>query len=723
MDGRLIQANINSFMKTKAVTSFVMVLVATAIGTSGALAAKKNQQAPQTPLTATGRKLEAQYAGQLEALKAEIAGVLPVANDRKQAAFLKAREAEVAAEAEVKAAQQRMGEINTVKALVGHAKGKWIGGADKGIAAATAMLKKATTDAEREAAQKDLVKWQENRKDGENALKERQANSDKAEKERPKIEKEMKEAEEALAQAKAATLKMVKDLGLKSFLSSGTLDAKLAKYVVLLDATPHGLAAFAQQGEAQRTLIDKMLSADDLLVRMAVADGAKDGNYGQAMEIYRNIWNASDNVAEGPLRRLALAISLEHAVPVKQRNAVARTDAPATVDPVKRYLHFEKALLDGELDPAFKDLSTWEYRMAVDGEEPDEILAWGREMLRSYRPDHITTSDYRWRYVAAVRSDIKYGSQDNKYDKDELQFFQNILMNGGVCGRRAFFGRFMLRAFGIPTTARPQRGHAALAHWTPDGWVVCLGGGWGAGWTKTRYNKDLDFLATTQARAVGEPFMLVKRAQWIGDVMGESRVFGFLSGNPGFWYGVSLYTQRGIIEDAKAKTLAAVGEDIGEANETREKVEIAKVTLADADRKVSIDRKGVITIPAAATSKPTKSTGKIIFLNSHLGGKQLHYSRTGGHQGFEYTFDVPSAGKYALTAGVVTPSWKQSLLLAVNNAREPVEIALPHTVGLWDKTEPVVIELAKGRNVLRFSREGDVKGVTIKDFTLVPEST
>ena len=297
-----------------------------------------------------------------------------------------------------------------------------------------------------------------------------------------------------------------------------------------MEATPRGLAAFAQQGDEQQELIDEMLADDDLLVQMAVADGAKDGKYGRAMEIYRDIRKASDKAAEGPLQRLALAISLEHAVPVKQRNAVADTDAPATVDPVKRYLHFEKAFLDGELDPAFKDLSIWDYRMVVDGEEPDEILAWGREMLRNYRPDHITTADYRWRYVALVRSDIRYGSQDNQYDKDELQFFQNILMNGGVCGRRAFFGRFILRAFGIPTTARPQRGHAALAHWTPDGWVVCLGGGWGTGWTKTRYNKDLDFLATTQARATGEHFMQVKRAQWIGDVMGEHRVFGFLSG-------------------------------------------------------------------------------------------------------------------------------------------------------------------------------------------------
>jgi hypothetical protein len=32
----------------------------------------------------------------------------------------------------------------------------------------------------------------------------------------------------------------------------------------------------------------------------------------------------------------------------------------------------------------------------------------------------------------------------------------------------------------------------------------------------------------------------VKRAQWIGEVMGEPRTFGLLSGDPAFWNGVSL---------------------------------------------------------------------------------------------------------------------------------------------------------------------------------------
>ena len=341
-------------MKTTVKTSFVMILAAAALGTSMTFAAKKSKKAPEASLTAAGQKLENQYADQLKALKAELAKALPTVNARAKAAFLKSREDEVAAQVEIEAAQKGMNAIKAAQGGVGHAKGKWIGGADKGIAAAKAKLKNAKTAAERDAAKEELAKWEKNREEGVAALKERQAALDKAERERPAVEKKMKAAEKKLAEAKAVTLKAVKDLKLEALLSSDKLDVKLAKYVVMHEATPNGLAAFAEQGEAQQKLIDKMLSSDDLLVEMAVADGATNGKYGQAMQIYSDIWAASDKVAEGPLRRLALAIALEHAVPVKQRNAVADTAAPATVDPVKRYLHYEKALINDELDPAFK---------------------------------------------------------------------------------------------------------------------------------------------------------------------------------------------------------------------------------------------------------------------------------------------------------------------------------------------------------------------------------
>jgi len=704
-------------MKTKTMTVFCLALITMTIGASNAWAAK--EAALETPLTVAGQKLLERYTSMLTELQAEISKALPTVDQQKEAAYLKAREAEKAAEAEVKAAQERLGKVATAQALVDHAKGKWIGGAEKGIAEAEAKLENATTEAERNAAQEELVKWQKNREDGIKALKERQEALDQARREEPKLIKELEAAEEALTQAKARTMQAINAFNLQSFLSSDKLDDQLAKYVVLFEATPRGLAEFAQQGKEQQKLIQKLLADADLMKQMVVADGAKDGKYGQAMKIYTDIQKASTKATGGVLQRLALAISLEHAAPIAQRNAVALTDAPATVNPVNRYLHFEKAFLNGELDPGFEGLSVWDYRMVVNGEEPDEILAWGREMLHNYRPDHISTSDYRWRYVAAVRTDIKYGSQDNQYDKPELQFFQNILMNGGVCGRRAFFGRFILRAFGVPTTARPQPGHASLAHWTPDGWVVCLGGGWGAGWVMGR-KKDLDFLVITQARAVGEPYMQVKRAQWLGDVMGEPRTFGLLSGDPAFWNGVALYRQRAIVEEAKAVALAAVGEDIGEANEPEEKDVVEAVTVTEADRKIVVGAGGVITIPAVACSKPTNSTQKIVFMKSHLGGMQLHYNRLGTPEEFEYTFDAPAAGKYALTARVVTPSWKQQLLVAVNGAEKPTDIALPFTVGMWDKTQPVEVTLVKGRNVLRFSRIEPVKGLTIRDFTLRP---
>ncbi|HAS81740.1 MAG TPA: hypothetical protein DCS43_03460 [Verrucomicrobia bacterium] len=684
--------------------------------------AAKTQQAPVVvePLTVDAAALDARYANQLEALRVQLKAALPLVDAQKQSAYLAAREVELAAAEDLDKAQQLLGRIGGAQAAVGHAKNKWIAGADKGIAKAQEMLKDAKTDDERAAAQKDLESWMKNREDGLQALKERQAKLDQVLAEEPALRNRQEAAQTVLTQAQAETLKAVDALGVGEFIDSSKLDGQLARFVVLSEATPRGLAVFAAQGEAQDALVAKLLEDEALMVQMLVADGANGGNYGQAMMIYTDIQQASAKAKDGVLQRLALAVALEHAVPVTQTNPSADTEAPATVDPVKRYLHYETAFLAGELDPGFKGLSVWDYRFVVDGDEPDAILAWGREMLRSYRPDHITTPDYQWRYVAAVRTEVQYGSQFNKYDKPELQSYQNMLMNGGVCGRRAFFGRFILRAFGIPTTARPQTGHAALVHWTPDGWVACLGAGWGGGTTKTRYTKDLDFLASTQARALGDKFMQVKRAQWIGDVMGEPRVFGFLTDTPGLWYGVALYRQRAMIEESKAVTLAAVGEELGEANESNVAYAFVSPTVTEADRRISVKANGVITIPASASSNPTESSGKILFMPSNLGGMQLHYSRTGDAQTFAYTFDAPEAGAYALTARVACPTWGQLLAVAPNGS-QPIDIALPLTVGLWGQSEPVTISLVKGRNVLEFSRTGDnIRGLTIKEFTLTP---
>jgi hypothetical protein len=266
--------------------------------------------------------------------------------------------------------------------------------------------------------------------------------------------------------------------------------------------------------------------------------------------------------------------------------------------------------------------------------------------------------------------------------------------------------------------ARPQPGHATLAHWTPDGWVVCLGARWGFGTIEG--SKDLNFLAMTQARKVEAEYPKVLRAQWVGAVLGEKKAPGFAAQPSGFWNGVALYTQRAIIEKSGAVALAAVGTDIGEANESKEKDVIQAVTISEEDRQIVVGTDGAITIPAVACSKPTNNTEKIRFMPSNLGGMQMHYSRLGETEDFEYTFDAPAAGTYALTARVVTTSADQHLMLAANGANEPIDITMPFTIGNWETSQPVEISLVKGRNVLHFSRPGAIKGLTIKDFTLKP---
>jgi hypothetical protein len=274
------------------------------------------------------------------------------------------------------------------------------------------------------------------------------------------------------------------------------------------------------------------------------------------------------------------------------------------------------------------------------------MLAWGREMLRNYRPDHVLNPDDGWRYSAAVTTDVKYGSQNVKDDLPELQRYQNIMKNGGVCGRRAFFGRFILRSFGIPTVARPQRGHAALARWTPKEWVINLGAGWGNRDAKgVMEMTDADFLLETQARKRPAEYEKALRACWAGDALGQPKYVSMKPASAGLWSNLAQFQKMAIVADVKPVQLAAQGTELGEANESAEvrARALVKAEVTEADKKVTVGPNGVITIPAAA-----------------CGGAQILGSFGGGHQLFSGSgaitcdVEVPGAGNYALTARVAT---------------------------------------------------------------------
>jgi len=188
-------------------------------------------------------------------------------------------------------------------------------------------------------------------------------------------------------------------------------------------------------------------------------------------------------------------------------------------------------------------------------------------------------------------------------------------------------------------------------------------------------------------------------------------------GSGGFWHALALNQKRAMVAEAKPVAVALAGEDLAESNVSTQAEEIRDAEITAADKQIVTGQNGVITIPAVACSRPRNNTANILFMKSFSGGMQMNQRQ---NEAFEYDFEVPVAGKYTLTARVVTVHKDQHLMLTPNDAQTPVDIAVPYTIGLWEETRPVEIALVKGRNTLRFARQVPNYGVTIKKFTLTP---
>ncbi|MFO1522948.1 MAG: hypothetical protein U1G05_13085 [Kiritimatiellia bacterium] len=737
-----------------AVFSSVMLVA----GTAGAQ--NQNNAAPAVVPTDAGKALEAGYADTQNTLKAEIEKALPKLDETKIAAWRQAIQAEEGPEKEAAA---RAGEVEKWQGAEGRLRDL-----EEQLNCAPQTLEDAREDLARARARgEEDPERLKALQSAESFLKSRQGDIDnlKAGIEKAKVEVEearvkLPEAIKAAEIARQAhdkalenTWKAMDALGVGGLLSSDSLDARLARYIILKDATPAGLAEFARQSPENRKLVGQLLSDKDLMLQMLVNDGAEKGEYGQAMKIYTDILNASPKAKDGVFQRLALATCLAHATPIVKRDrptgaeGLEASDSDTVdpdskfIDPVQRYLSYEKWYEAGELQKGFKDLNVWNLRRVVDVVDPDEKLVWARRMLHTLRPDCIPDDDNTLVFVEVVDHEIAYGSGGLVYDLPDKHFMQNILANGGICGRRGFFCRFILQAFGVPAIERVEPGHSTVALWHPTGWQTRLGGGFGKsnrgfyskmGGGGGGYGADVNFVASSRAREDETAFLKVKRAQWIASIMGEDWKPGLITWSgksrgpaplkpgavvkPTTWGDIALHEQRRIItrmEAAKVKAPATPS---------------VAGTEPCATGHADVNAKGVITIPAAACSRPTGSkrmlykgrrADQVVFLNSKEGETLLHmgrYAREG--DSFEYTFDAPEGGKYRLVADLATPKPNQKLFAATNGGA-PVEMALPYTIGLWGRTAPVEVDLNAGRNVLKF--HGPVRA-TFGRFTLTPAS-
>ena len=535
-----------------------------------------------------------------------------------------------------------------------------------------------------------------------------------------------------LAEAKALESARPLIADTAKLLGSDALDGRLTKGAILRHGTPAGLAEFAQQSDENKALLDKLFADEPLMKQVLSSGGANGGEYGEAMQVYVAILKASERARKpGILQRLALGTALQQPWlddnDKGSVNGIVFTDNKNPDGQVARFLHYEKAYLAGELDPQFKDFNAWECRFITNDPYTNEELSWGRSMLRQFRPDHITNPDQKWRYTRVVKSDLPYCS--TRHDPSLGLPQQQALALGGICGRRAFFGRFIARAFGIPSRRSTQTGHAAMNRWTPDGWVVNFGGWWSFNWCGPQ--GGLDFYLDSRAREFEEDYAKVLRAQWIGDALGQENVSLRQYGQGGeFWDGLAFYMKRAIVEDANLEQaeadaeLAALsaeeGRLLGESDEVLGDGVVKEIEIAEEDKEVAIAEDGTITIPAVACTGPKNNTDKVAFLKSWNGGMQLHYQRLGKQpELIKYTVELPSAGKYELTLNVCTVS-KEDPVIARLNRRTIVNTILPYTKGAWQRTKPETVELREGRNTIQFTYRAPNRGVSIKDFQLKP---
>ena len=538
---------------------------------------------------------------------------------------------------------------------------------------------------------------------------------------------EVKANEDLAAQLQAEAIESAGDLlsSLQPFLSSDSLDPKLIRIAILSHGTPRGLAEFAQQGPDKEKLLETLFADEPLMREIVGAGGANGGEYGEMMEVYTAILAKSDRARErgSIFHRLALGTAIQmpwlHGQPETGVYGIVHPDCSG-VEQVGRYLHYEKAHLDGELDPAFKDMNVWECRFITNSEYSNEDLAWTRRMMRNYRPDHITMDDYKWRYVRFIKSDVPYCSTTEDPSLGTRPQMEVAL--GGVCGRRAFLGRLTTRAFGIPTRRSTQTGHAALNHWTPDGWVICLGAWWSVAYCGPQ--GGLDFLLESQAREFEDDYKLVWRAQWLGDAFGEDDVsmqHGQYGKGGGFWDSLAFVKKQIIVEKAKVEALELVGGmKLGESDELLGDEVGAEIEIPEQFTTITAGNDGVISIPAVACYSPRKSSDRILFLKSWDDGYQLHYSRLGQQpELFKYRVEVPAEGEYELSCQAVTVSPNIEVLIRVNRD-EPLPFSMPYTKGLWDNSKPIRLKLAEGRNVISVTARTPNRGVSIKNWQLKP---
>jgi hypothetical protein len=486
-----------------------------------------------------------------------------------------------------------------------------------------------------------------------------------------------------------------------------SLETAILKGSIILQATPTGLAEFVEQDSKKNAKLMKSLFKNPQLMKdMLTNGGAKGGLYGKAMQIYSDCTEdlpEKDDAMSKIYKKIALAVALELVVPITE------FDTKVEVDPIARYKHYAEAFKNGELDPAFPHFSVWELRHVINCDAPNEQLKWGRDMLMNYAPYISMITDVKWKYLYILKTDVL---TRNPTWTSSPRTYQQVLSGGGKEGPNAWFGRFILNAFGIPTwgVQQPEGVPVALTRWTEEGWEAMLG----ADWTKCYWDDTwgTDFKAEVEARAAfteEEYYKKLVLLQLFAE-LSESRHGAVPEEEKTIINPVRLWRSLAIIQKAimivpseKEKYLREGESPVKTINE-----KYLEAFEIETDPEEVRMKKGKIICPPDAHGY---TDGSILVMNHVNGGKQINLLADCKVE-YEMPDDIEEK-EYSLTLEVCTVHMKQSPLQISIDGGDPIDVTIPYTIGEWKTLDAIKLNLSPACAV-RFERPRPSFGVAIK---------
>lgn len=491
-----------------------------------------------------------------------------------------------------------------------------------------------------------------------------------------------------------------------------TLEDKLVKGAIIAQAGAEELAKFSAEGRENEKLVKRLFGDAELMRDMLRFGGPMKYKYGNAMKIYAECVDNMGNIdkkLEKINKKIALACALELAAPTRE------FDSAVEIDAIARYKHFEEAHRNGELDPAFPHFSVWEMRQIINCDAPNDQMKWVRDMVTNYVP-HITfITDQKLRYTYILQSDVRVRKPTWTASP---RTYQMILSGGGNQSINSWFGRFILKSFGLPAWGAKERKFEGYIRWTPDGWEPMNGTTWETCSWQDKTGED--FKIEIEARNKAPPQEYWKKLvmlQALADV-----VDGDPNSVPAYekevlhperlWRSLSIVSMALLFqtEPEVKRTFERKGRSVVK---TRNEKYLELYELDKPDAEISVED-GVVTFPAG---RHGFSSGNIMVIDSYGGGKQLNFLADGIVE-YEIPDDAPTK-KYKVTLEVCTVSAKQTpLSLKANDSDTAViKINIPYTVGKWSTTDAVELDAEPG-SVLRFSRPNGSLGLAIKKIIL-----